>query len=178
MYDGRFVPVVVVDASSSPEIRESVSAAKHEPDGDSVCAWGMVPGTVFLHVILLRPVPAEFYIPFSLPEEGIVVDGIVECGYFLLRAGNPSDNLMSTMDHPALLIDVGENDFASQWPTLYKRSMMDDFRRKGLTAIESRKSADSLYLQVQRMTTLRFPRRDGTTPDDGPTKVQEPTAPA
>jgi hypothetical protein len=177
MYDGRFIPVVVVDASDSPEISESISAAKHEPDGDSVCAWGSASGALFLHIILLRPVPAEFFIPFSLPEEGILVDGVVESGNFLLRAGKPSDNLKSTLDDPALLVNVGNNDFDTQWPTIYKRSMMDDFRRKGLTAIEARRAAESLYIQVQRMTTLRFPRRDVSTSNEARTKEQEPTAP-
>lgn len=166
--EGMNIPVLVVDATNIPAIREAIQSANYEPDGDVKTAWAedRKSRNLLLHVVLQRPTPAEFVVIFNMPKEGILIDGLLEARGFYLKAGKPGDSFKSTFDDASILVDVPPSQFNESWPARYRGSMMEEFRRRGLGSKEARAAAEKTYVDVRQITTFRMPSSPAAAPGE------------
>lgn len=168
--NGINIPVLVVDGTSVPAIADAIRAAEYEPDGDVQTAWGKDRRTQneLLVVNMTRPVPASFVIEFTMPGHGILVDAVLAAHCFYLRAGGPEDSFMTTFADRQIIVDVHPSEYDDRWPAVYKRALMKDFRRRGLSITRARTAAEELYEQSHKMTTFRLPGTPPSKMDQSP----------
>lgn len=158
--DGATLPVLVVDATTVPEIADAIRAAEFEPDGDVQIIWGRERRTTapFLEVKLIRPVPVRFVIAFQIPEQALLVDTTLEARGFYLKAGGPKATFKSTFADPSIIVDVHPTEFNASWPAMYKRILMDQMRRGGMPVRDLRSAADAAYDRLRMVSMLRVPQ--------------------
>lgn len=158
--DGAALPVLVVDATTLPEIADAIRAAEFEPDGDVRTIWSRErrTGAPFLEVELIRPVPVRFVIAFEIPEQALLIDTTLEARSFYLKAGGPDATFESTFADPSIIVDVPPTEFNASWPGMYKRILMDQLRRDGLPVRAARSAADAAYDRLRMVSTFRIPQ--------------------
>lgn len=166
-WDGVTMPVLVLDASRMPTLREAIDASRYEPDGDVQIVWASHAKLrrQALQVTLIRPVPFEFYIAFDVPKHALLIDGILQARGFFLKAGEPGVTLQGSMRLPALHIDVPETPFNSEWYSILIKALVDDFRKKGSSIKEARIQAESAFEKLREITSFRFKFASGSTKD-------------
>lgn len=158
--DGVNLPVLIVDATTVPEIADAIRAAEYEPDGDIRISWGEDRRTKapLLDIELIRPVPAHFVIAFKVPNQALLIETALEARGFYLKAGSPTDTFRSTFADPSIIVDVHPSPFNTTWPARYKRILMDELRRGGMTLREARSGADEAYDRLRMVSTFRVPQ--------------------
>ena len=149
---GRMLPLVILDTSSRVDIEQLVSAQATLPPGDVETVWGRTesgpnPSSVYLICDFHRPVRCSCAIEFEVPRQSILVDLALGAHGLYLQPGRPGDKLSRVMDRPKILIEI-EGDFPD-WNDLYRRAVVADMRRRGLSRKVARRAAPR-YIEEQR----------------------------
>lgn len=131
---GRLIPLVMVDTSGRPAIKELIRAHEFTDSGDCVSIWATPIGPadeVYLVLKFERPVEVEVTIEFDLDLHSGLVDNLMRAGGMYLLHGLVDDTFTSTTGRPRILIELPTTGFEKSWEGIFKRSMAKKFREQG-----------------------------------------------
>lgn len=159
--DGRMIPLLILDSSEHPEIDAIINAHSHLSPGDVTSNWASIdghPDRVMLILSFIRPVETEILISFSIEQQAILIEGILESSAVYLQAGRSGDRLIDDPDRPKVLVEIPKNDFNEKWDTVYMRQMTTFFRRKEFSKDEANMVARALLDELRKLTRFRMPQ--------------------
>ncbi|MEU9899668.1 hypothetical protein ACIBCS_42225 [Streptomyces phaeochromogenes] len=157
--DGRFIPVLIVDTATRPELDELVRVHQYLNSGDCQCQWGtnlIDKNQVILHLEFIRPIKAAVTIGLDIPSQGILVDGILMAQALYLLPGRPGDRFIEKQESPKILVEVPRGDFGDAWEKLVRHVLRRVFRNRGLSRPEARVATEEMISKTREITTLRF----------------------
>lgn len=157
--EGGWVPVVLVDASRSPDLSELIRIHEHFDEGDVSVAWARPAGAsksaILLRLRCERPLEANFVLVFAMPEQAGAVQSIVQARSLYLQHG-PSGHLSAHLDEPRLLIEVPETGFIEYWEKIFHSAAAKRARNNGASFSQSREIADGAVAELKRFLGLRL----------------------
>ena len=131
--DGRLVPLVIVDASTRPDVVEMIRIHEHFSSGDVKTSWGqrdVNSNSVMLILEFERPVEQLIVIEFDIVRQGGLVDQVIRSRAIYIQPGVAGDRLMNTMDHRRILIQIPDSGFDERWDELLHAHLAKSFRRQ------------------------------------------------
>ncbi len=116
--DGRLLPVLFIDVSERPDVRELLRVHEHLGSGDVEFDWGLSrerKDDAMLHLRFVRPMDVEMILVFDVRREAILVEGILSGGGVYLQSARPGDRLSTTLDAHRVLIELPDTGFRPYW---------------------------------------------------------------
>jgi hypothetical protein len=163
---GKLIPVLIIDTSNRPDITDLISAHALQPSGDVSAWWGNPlnsssdPGSLihlFLH--FTRPIESLLIIQFRRKHSGLV-DQIVRTKLVYIQGGRDGGRLSSTYDEKRILVEVRAEEFDGTWEQILLKSIIADFRARGLNKNQSKKAASEFISSWRELNDIRMNRRD------------------
>jgi len=158
--DGRLIPLLIVDASTRPDVQDMLKAHRQITPGDVNSVWGMSSDNaqvVELWLMFKRPSRCVVRLQFDIITLGGIVDQIVSTNALYLQTGKKGDRLMETMDADRILVEVPSQAFRSEWDRLLSKTLERDGRkRKGLTKSQAKQYARCVVEDWRRVTAMRI----------------------
>ncbi|PVW04763.1 hypothetical protein DEA06_08285 [Microbacterium sp. Gd 4-13] len=159
-FGGAPVPVLVLDCTPFPDIREAIRVAEYEPDGDVKSVWGTGGGRVGLLIELIRPAPTSFLIDFDLATQGILPELAMGTGLIEIKAGHPQSTFKSTFKESGMYVEVPSREDFTPWPAVFVKALMEQARRGGAKTVDARRAAEKTYEYISSVANARM--RGGT----------------
>jgi hypothetical protein len=131
MADGRFVPVIIVDATNRPDLHELARIHGYIDGGDVECCWCCPrgePDVVALSLDFIRPLSTRAHILFDVRKYGGLVDTLIYCRGFYFQPGAPGDRFATSIDAPRILIEIGDLEFDEDWNRILRRTLTKMYR--------------------------------------------------
>jgi hypothetical protein len=142
---GRLIPLVMIDASARPEIKELIRVHEFTGAGDCTSQWATIlrdPDHVHLLLRFSRPVETHVTIDFELPKFAGAIDNVLRGKALYLLHGEEGSTYTTTQDEARILIEIPETGFRRVWdrifPSAIAKSLVAD---EGMTAREARETA-------------------------------------
>jgi len=154
---GRLIPLVMIDASEHPEIRELIRAHKHTPAGDCVSQWATPignPSSVHLRLEFIRPVATSFIVEFELPKLAGAIDNILRAKSMFLLEGKEGSTFTSTEGQPRILMEMPSTGFEPTWERIFRSSLVRMFRDEGASRRLAKVNADRFVARWRAGTTF------------------------
>ncbi len=176
---GRWIPVLILDTSSRPDIETLVRAHGELGSGDAISGWsfktrlGIGLSAPMLVLRFMKPSKCLVMIEFDLEEQGILVDQILWAKGVYLQSGRPGDRLASTHDNPRILVEVPANGaFAKRFRSARKKALFQSFRNRGMSRTDSKNAVRALLGELRSMFhgNMRF-RSQKAAPNQCKTSV-------
>ena len=174
---GRWIPVLILDTSSRPDIETLVRAHGELGPGDAISGWSFKTRLGFglaapkLVLRFTKPSQCVVMVEFDLEKQGILVDQILWAKGVYLQPGGPGDRLATTLDTPRILVEVPANGvFAKRFRSARKKALFRSFRNRGMSRIDSKNAVRALLRELQSVLyrNMRF-RSHEAAPREGKT---------
>lgn len=162
---GRWIPVLILDTSSRPDIEILVRAHGELGPGDAISGWSFKTRLGFgfaVPMLVLRftkPSRCVVLVEFDLEKQYILVDQILWARGVYLQPGRPGDRLATTFDTPRILVEVAANGaFAKRFRSAFKKVLFRSFRNRGMSRVDSKNAVRALLREWQSVVyqNLRF----------------------
>jgi hypothetical protein len=174
--DGRLLPVLLIDTSERPDVRELLRVHEHLGSGDVEFDWGLSlesKDDVILHLRFLRPMEVHVLLLFDVRHQAILVEGILSGGGIYLQDARPGDRLSTTLDAHRVLIELPDTGFRAVWdPHLLERTTAL-LRKRGIPRRSAPHAAAALIHDLKEMASFRVrvgaaprPNEPGTLRED------------
>jgi hypothetical protein len=158
--DGRLIPLFIIDTSERPDIDDMIQAHRHLGAGDARSAWSLPSrfdkSRIRLILTVVKPSHCVTVLEFDIARQGGVVDQIVQSQGLYLQGGRPGDRLASTLDNDRILVEVPSREFRSEWDRIFRRALIKDYRRHGLSSSDARDATDSFLRHWRALTSKRM----------------------
>ena len=155
---GRWIPVLILDTSSRPDIETLVRAHGELGPGDAISGWTFKTRLGFgfaapkLVLRFMKPSQCVVLVEFDLEKQGILVDQILWAKGFYLQPGRPGDRLATTFDTQRILVEVTANGaFAKRFRSARKKALFRGFRNMGMSRTDSKNAVRTLLREWQNM---------------------------
>ena len=177
---GRWIPVLILDTSSRPDIETLVRAHGELGPGDAISGWTFQTRLGFglaapkLVLRFTKPSQCVVMVEFDLEKQGILVDQILWAKGVYLQPGRPGDRLATTFDTPRILVGVTANGaFAKRFRSARKKALFLSFRNRGMSRTDSKNAVrallrewQSVFYRNMRFRSQEAARREGKTSAD------------
>lgn len=167
--DGRFIPILIVDATNRPDIDDLVKFHDHMPSGDVHCTWGSnhpkqwkKPYTldkVALFLEFERPSETFAILEFDIVRQGAVIDTILMSKAFYLQPGRIGERFVHDMEKSKILVEIPDTGFKEFWDDLWRKSLIKKFKNSGLNRSSAFQAADETIEQTRKMFAYRMKHR-------------------
>lgn len=150
--DGRIIPVIVIDCRDRDDILDLIYAHEHSPPGDVKITWGkksFQQHSVYLLLEFERPSQVMILLQFKLEEQGMLVDGIFRSKGLYLQPLESGARVTDGLDNAKILIEVPDTNFFDDWNGLFKKHLLKNFKKKGLSTKEAHGAVEN-YLKTTR----------------------------
>lgn len=159
---GRAAPILIVDCAGRQDIVDLFNLHRNLGRfGNSHHAWLRGNGTaleVYLRVNFKDPVETEILMKFDLPQDGILIEMILQAECFYFQSGKPGDTLLSTDGEPKILIEALSAGFEDAWHQLHLDLLASRFKMKGRSRAERIKMAEELINKMRSLSGIRIPQ--------------------
>lgn len=159
--EGRLVPLLILDGEQRPDIAEMIRIHEELSSGDFAAQWGRLPnrdGTISLILKFIRPAELNVILEFDIEKQGGIVDMIIRARALYLQAGKEGDRLMSTMQQPRILVEIGDLEFDKEWDKMLRKHIAKRLRKEGLGRTEAKRAVESFLQEWRRMSGFRVER--------------------
>lgn len=157
--DGRFIPLIIFDATNRPDLAEVIEAQAHLSSGDVVVQWGSL-AKRHDHIILLlrfqRPTERVAIIEFEIATHGILVESILQSKGLYIQAGKVGDRLKHDVNRPKMLIEVPDTGIRTLWDKLHFDAVVKRMRRNGLSRHAAKQAARTALGQLRELAGFRL----------------------
>lgn len=155
---GKFVPVLLLDSSQRPDVRELLRLHA-EGMGDVTYNWRLnarEPYTVFLSLAFDRPVKCFFTVEMPVAKYGGLIDIVVANEVISLQSAKAGDRLSEKTNEDRIIVQVGSESFRTMWYDYYEKSTIAFFLARGFSRAEARRSAGVVISQHRSLNGIRF----------------------
>lgn len=157
--DGRMFPVVIIDASARPDIKDMIKAHKHSGLGDVETYWIKFPSrkdSIGLVLSITQPSRCIIMLEFNLERQGGLVDQIVQSQGLYLQCGRKGDRLITTRGEERILAEVPSKEFRNEWEKIFQQSLENRYRGEGLNRREARRASETLIQKWRGLLAFRM----------------------
>lgn len=159
--EGRFIPVLIIDTSTRPDIEDMVRAHKHLGPGDVETVWSrpsrLDNSRIHLILTFIKPTRCVLILEFDLALQGGVLDQLIHAQGVYLQPGRAGDRLASTLDKERVLVEVSSKQFRGEWDKIYRKSLKRLFRSKGLSRSRAKQATDNFLIEWRKVGSIRIP---------------------
>jgi len=154
--EGMFVPVLLIDTSSRPDIENLIRFHMVQPTGECKSVWARLDPdkTNAINLVLRFVSPSEctVVLEFALPEQGGVVDQIVHAEALHLYPARPGERFKDDMEREHILIEVPCKDFAGEWDDILDSTFEEEARRQGLSGKQAQEFAQKIKEEWRKIS--------------------------
>lgn len=157
--DGRLIPVLVVDCSNRPDVRDLIYAHEHLPPGDVKVTWGRrlyQKRTVFLLLEFQRPSKVTAVLEFDITEQGGLVDGVLHAHGVYLQPLESGARVVEGLNKGKILIEVPDTGFMPTWTKIYNGRLLKMFRKRGLNRAQADRATGEHIKRIREIWRLRM----------------------
>ncbi|OUS15044.1 hypothetical protein A9Q97_03260 [Rhodospirillales bacterium 47_12_T64] len=158
--DGVLIPWLLLDTSERPDIADFILRHQHTPPGDVVSQWGKLSrftkNKVSLILCFKNPIELNVLIDFKLPEQGILIERILQANAVFLQAGQEGDRIRDDLNIPKVIIEVPETGFRPHWDFIYKSALVKKYRKKGVSKKEATRMASDHIESIGKLDVFRL----------------------
>jgi hypothetical protein len=148
---GKLIPLVILDTSERPDVTEFVRIHSFLPPGDVRVSWVQYPrGKKNLSLLIqaIRPSEVTFIIAFDLDSPHcVIVEQIIRTRALYVQPGRDGDRLVTTMDMPRILVEIGDLGFDETWNYLLDAAMIRQFRSSGMSKAQAKDASKKLVTE-------------------------------
>jgi hypothetical protein len=158
--DGRQIPVLIVDTASRPDVEDFFRVHQYIPTGDHTVRWAHLEGRkgkISLVLTFIRPSELTIILEFDIVRQGGLVDHIIQARGFYLQRGQEGDRLSTTLDHPRIIVEIGDLEFHN-WDDLLLKHLIAHNRASGLGRQAAKQAAKQLIEEWRKLIALRIKR--------------------
>lgn len=157
---GRLVPLLILDTSNRPDVREVLRVHEHLPPGDVTFHWAYSRDSddeVALDLRFIRPMDVKLLLRFSIERQAILVEAMLNGQGVWVQAGAPGDRLATTMDAHRVLVELPDTGFQPTWDKLWlKRMTRVVARRQRISRRKARPLAKNVIEDLRGVARLRL----------------------
>ena len=158
--DGRMIPLLIIDTSHRPDVKDMIKAHELTGAGDVESIW-FFPSrfdrrNVNILLIITKPSKCLILLEFNVLRHGGVVDQIIHSQGLYLQSGNLGDRLSTTIDHERLLIEIPSKHFKNEWDNVLRKTIFKDFKNKGLSRTEAKIATQRFIDEWRRFGSNRM----------------------
>lgn len=158
--DGRLIPLLILDTSARPDIEDMIRSHRHAGPGDVRSAWAKPSRfdwrTLRLVLSATKPSRCVILIDFDVVRRDGVVDQIVNAQGLYLQTGRPGDRLVTTQDRERILIEVPSREFRGEWSRIFRKALLKDFMRRGLSRGKARAATEAFLRDWRKFGSVRM----------------------
>ena len=160
--EGRFYPLLLIDASMHAGITDLFQLHQEMPPGDTVITWGKKNGLfakdtiLYLSLEFEKPMYVSFAVEFDVEREFALIDGIIRSRGVCIASGKLGDR---AADHlkDSIIIEVPNLGFDNHWNNLLISTLKKNYKKKGIAKKEVSKYTSE---HIKRMREIWNIRRD------------------
>lgn len=149
-YGNKKIPILGIDTSARPDLREMILIHKNLPPGDCITQWTanvLNKKLLILSFKFLRPTRMNFYIPLYFHEHSWVIEGILKAKAVFLKSATRSETteeMLNGLDD-SISIEIGAStEIPANWRKWQEKSVKKHLKSSGLSRKETAKKAAEL----------------------------------
>jgi hypothetical protein len=157
--DGRLLPVLFIDTSERPDVRELLRVHEHLRSGDVEFDWGLSrerKDDAILYLQFVRPLEVEMILVFDVRRQAILVEGILSGGGVYLQDARPGERLSATLDSSRLLIELPDTGFQSHWDKYLLERTTALLRERGVPRRSAPRAAAVAIGEMKKLASFRM----------------------
>lgn len=157
--DGRLLPVLLIDTSLRPDVRELLRVHEHLGSGDVEFDWGLSRESkddAILYLRFVRPVDAEVILLFDVRRQAILVEAILTGGGAYLQDARPGDRLSTTLDAHRVLIELPDTGFRPTWDQYFLDRTTAFLRKRGVPRRTAPQAAAAVISEMKTIVSFRM----------------------
>lgn len=153
LYNGRFLPVLILDASGRDDIVELIRVHEFSGPGDLNVQWGegSTADQIRLYLEFVRPIRTTIILDFSLEQYGLLVDHILQVRGFYVQVGDESTKISANPRAPKVVCEIPDTGISRFWNKLLTKYTVKLFRKLGYNRQDAKRSAVE-YISAWRAT--------------------------
>jgi hypothetical protein len=159
MADGRLLPVLFIDTTERPDVRELFRVHQHLGSGDVEFDWGLSlesKDETILYLRFLRPVEVKVILLFDVRRQAILVEGILSGGGVYLQDARHGDRLSTTLDEYRILIELPDSGFRPLWDRYLLRRTTALLRKRGVPRRTAPRVAATAIGEMKKIASFRL----------------------
>lgn len=154
---GRMIPVMMVDLSGRPSVRELLRMHEHLGQGDCHSQWGQnTDKDVFLRLRFERPIEMTLGVVFELPRQAHLVDSILTAHAMYLQHGVEGDRMSTTQGERSILIELPSTGFEDRWEKLFPAALARQLTEAGMKRSEAKTAAADMVQKWRTIGSIRL----------------------
>lgn len=134
LLDKSRIPVLGLNLSSRPDIREMLRVHSVQQKGDVEsrwASWSEESSTILLLLSFLKPSELKVILEFDIAEQGLLVDLILHRRAVGLQPSQPGEVPLA-VNQGCLFLEVIATGFESKWDELLRRELKRSYRNEGM----------------------------------------------
>lgn len=156
--EGRLIPLIIVDATPRPDLKELIRVHQFTPPGDVSSQWLAIEGEKMRVGLLLtfsRPSKLTTIIHLDADKQAPVIDQILTAQSLYLQAGAEGDRFITTRDAPKILVEVPAKHFLTPWNEIYHKVVFHRLRKEGFSRQQAKEAARDYINNWRQFGNLR-----------------------
>ena len=158
--DGRFIPLLILDTSTRPDIDDLIRAHQTLGPGDATSGWLRLSKLnrrrIRLFIQFTNPSQCLILLDFDIIRLGGVVDQIIKIEGVYIQGGRAGDRLRATWNSPRVAIEVPSKEFRPEWNRLFRKAQFDRFREMGLNRRDAKVATEAFIREWRQFGSFRM----------------------
>ena len=158
--DGKFIPLVIIDTTTRPDIEDLIKAHGSLGPGDANSSWGRISKNKNLLNLILefkKPSKCVLILEFDIVRQGIIIDQIVTTKGLYIQYGREGDRFSSTVDHPRIFVEIPSPAFREGWNKIFHKALEKDGKKnKKMNRSEAKEYAKDVIKELRKFGTMRM----------------------
>jgi hypothetical protein len=157
---GRFMPVLLLDTTSRPDVDELIRVHSIVKDGDVNTQWAIPekePNSVALIVEFLRPMNLGIVLVFDLETQGGFADLIFRSKMLYLQSAKHGYRLKNSLGAPQIGFEVTAQGYGQSWDEMLIEALARSVRARGFNNRKAREGASQMLVDWRGLFDLRMP---------------------
>lgn len=148
LYNGRFLPVLILDASGRDDVVELLRVHEFTGPGDLKIQWGQgdEEDQIRLYLEFIRPMRLTIILDFDLAKWGLLVDHILNVRGFYIQAGDESTKISHDPMARKVVCEIPDTGIGQFWNKLLINYTAKLFRSLGFGRSESKRKAKTYIM--------------------------------
>ena len=157
--DGRLVPVLLVDCSSRPDIKDLIKAHAYISPGDVKTQWGKRSKASKTYILILsfeKPSKCKTLLEFDILKQGGIVDQIMRSEAFILQYAEEGERFATTLNREKIVVEVPSTTARPPWNEELFKALESDAKSKGMSKKQAKEYASGVIKEWRRFGDQRI----------------------
>lgn len=159
----RVIPIIIANLTDRPDLAELIRIHESSGAGDLNMQWGEPGREGFIRLIIefVRPLECLALFDFDIIKYGAAVDSIFRSRALYIQSGTEETTISQNPGAPKVFCEIPSVGAEQQWQKLYKKHIFREFRRRGLSRAEAKRSTQE-FIEETRSVDARMSQSLGS----------------